>query len=105
VGVVTEEQREWRGAREALVDAVTALGFPESLGNELAKNLGSPKAMERMTAYLWYEKPKKPEIVVDEMLAIKSEIDDWRERKESQEASARYYAMRRRGLLGKEDGS
>ena len=28
---------------------IANLGFPEALGDELVKNLGSPKAMDRMT--------------------------------------------------------
>ena len=98
-----DEREEWKEARDELVWEVTHLGFEASLGMEIAKNLGTPKAMRRMAAYLRYEKPKKVEIVVDEMLAIKSEIEAWREKKESEEASARYYALRRRGPLGEDD--
>ena len=97
-----DEREEWREARDGLVSEMTRLGFDEALGNEIAKNLGSPKAMNRMAAYLRYEKPKKVEVVVDEMLAIKSEIEAWREKKESEDASARYYMMRRRGLFDEE---
>ena len=97
-----DEREEWREARDGLVSEVMRLGFDEALGKQIAKNLGSPKAMDRMAAYLRYEKPKKVEIVVDEMLAIKSEIEAWREKKESEEASAKYYAMRRRGPLGED---
>lgn len=98
-----EEREEWEEARDGLIREVTRLGFEEVLGQELAKNLGSPKAMNRMAAYLRYEKPKKVEVVVDEMLAIKSEIEAWREKKESEEASARYYRMRRRGPIGEDE--
>ncbi len=100
---MTEEQRAWARAREELVEAVVQLGFPEALGNEIAKNLGSEKAMRRMTAYLWYVKPKSAEILVDEMLAIRSDITAWREKKESEEASARYYQMRRQGFTDREE--
>ena len=87
---MNSDQREWARARDELVSSVVDLGFSQELGNEIAKNLGSPKAMRRMTAYLGYVKPKKAEIIVDEMLAIMSEIETWREKKTSQEASARY---------------
>ena len=97
-----DEREEWKEARDELLYEVNALGLEASLGNEIAKNLGSPKAMRRMAAYLRYEKPKKVEVVVDEMLAIKSEIEAWREKKESEDASARYYMMRRRGLFDEE---
>ncbi len=97
------EQREWADARDALTQALVYLGFPEELGNVMAKNLGSPKAMERMMAYLREVKPKKVELVVDEMLAICSEIAAWRERKESQRANARYNQILYYGLETDED--
>ena len=91
-GKMTEAQKEWTSARDELVRSVAALGFPEELGNEIARNLGSPKAMYRMMAYLDNVRPKKVELVVDEMLAIRSEIETWREKKASQEAQAGYSA-------------
>ena len=54
--------------------------------------------MERMISYLNYVKPKTEELVVDEMLAIKSEIDAWKEKKASEEANARYNEMLYYGL-------
>ncbi|MDO5476795.1 MAG: hypothetical protein Q4F43_06755 [Eubacteriales bacterium] len=83
-----DHRQLWRRSRDALVDAVVALGFPEELGDAAARHLGSPKAMERMISYLHYVKPKKEELVIDEMLAIRSEIDAWRARKAAQEANA-----------------
>ena len=69
------------------------VGFPAELGEAIAKHLGSPKAMDRMISYLRYVKPKTEELVVDEMLAIRSEIDAWKEKKASEEANARYNEM------------
>ena len=74
------------------------LGFREDLGEAVAKNLGSPKAMERMISYLVNVKPRTEELLIDEMLAICSEIEAWKERKASQEANARYNDMLLRGL-------
>jgi hypothetical protein len=45
---MTPDQREWSRTRDELIDAVTFLGFPRELGDAMAKNLGSPKAMRRM---------------------------------------------------------
>ena len=101
---MNSDQREWARARDELVSSVIGLGFPQELGNEIAKNLGSPKAMRRMTAYLGYVKPKKAEIMVDEMLAIMSEIETWREKKTSQEANARYNEFMYYGIDGEEEG-
>ena len=90
---MTTDKKMWNSAKNELVKAVTDLGFPEELGNEIVKNLGSPKAMQRMTSYLSYVKPKKAELIVDEMLAIRSEIEAWREKKASEEANAAYNEM------------
>ena len=76
-------RNDWWFARDELVRAVTDLGFPEELGDAAARHLGSPKAMERMTRYLEYVRPDRAELIVDEMLSIRSEIDAWRERKNS----------------------
>lgn len=69
---------------------MASLGHPVELGDPMARQLGSPKAIRRMTAYLYQAKPRSVEEVVDEMLAIYSEIEEWRDRKESLDANARY---------------
>ena len=90
-------------AKDGLVSAVTGLGFEKELGEEIAKQLGSPKAMHRMTVYLENVRPKKVELVVDEMLAICSEIEEWRKLKQAQEANARYNEILYYGV-GSDDG-
>ena len=75
------ENYEWTRSRDRLVASVASLGFPEELGDAIARNLGSPKAMERMIAYLDNVKPRSEELIVDEMLAICSEIEAWKEKK------------------------
>ncbi len=87
---LTPEQKAWISARDELIAAVKKLGFPAELGYEVAKNLGSKKAMDRMTSYLYYVKPRKAELIVDEMLAICSEINAWREKKASEKANEAY---------------
>lgn len=89
---------EWNRTRDRLVAEIKKLGFREDLGYAVAKNLGSPKAMERMISYLVNVKPRKEELLIDEMLAICSEIEAWKEKKASQEANARYNEMLLRGL-------
>ena len=87
---MTSSQYEWTLARDRLVRAVAALGFPAELGELCAKQLGSPKAIDRLTAYALNVKPKTEEMLVDEMLAIYEQIKTWREKKESETAQARY---------------
>ncbi|MBQ9065459.1 MAG: hypothetical protein IJ123_08440 [Blautia sp.] len=92
----------WNRTKEELVKSIERLGFPAELGEAAARHLGSPKAMERMIAYLDYVKPRKEELVVDEMLAIRSEVDAWREKKASEEANIAYNELLYYGL-GVED--
>ena len=101
---MTEDQKKWVIAKGRMMDAMKVLGFPEALGDELVKNLGSPKAMDRMTSYLKNVKPKKAELVVDEMLAICSDIARWRDKKESERANAVYNEVLYFGLENLPDG-
>ena len=89
---------EWARSHDEVVKAIKELGFPEALGDQVARQLGSPKAMERMLAYLYNVKPRSAELIVDEMLAICSDIDRWRDKKASEEANARYNEILNYGL-------
>ena len=88
-----DNKRRWLFSRDNLMTAIKSLGFPDELGEAIVKNLGSPKAMDRMTSYLMNVKPTTPELVVDEMLAIRSEIEAWRAKKDSEDANAKYNEM------------
>lgn len=91
-------QRQWSEARDELVGIIIKLGFPEEFGNEIAKSLGNPKAIRRMSSYLRQAMPKDMESIVDEMLAIRSEIDAWKSKKMSEDANSRYNDVLRYGL-------
>ena len=95
---MTPDQRLWSRTRDDLVRAVESLGFRGELGEAIARHLGSPKAMERMISYLINVKPRTEELVVDEMLAICSEIEAWREKKASEQANARYNEILNHGF-------
>ena len=87
---MTPNQYLWAQARDRLVAAVTDIGFSAELAELMAKQLGSPKAIDRMVSYIRQAQPRTEEMLVDEMLAICAEIETWRQKKESQEAQARY---------------
>ncbi len=87
---MTDKQKEWARIRNELVSAIAELGFPKELGEQIAKQLGGTGSMTRMIAYLRYVKPRSAELIVDEMLAICSDVDRWRDKKASEEANARY---------------
>ena len=86
------EQRIWAQARDRLAAAVEALGWPAEFADLLAKQLGSPKAIDQLASYLYQAKPASMEMIIDEMLAIRAEIDAWREKKENRDARAGYNA-------------
>ena len=87
---MTPNQYLWAQARGRLVAAVTGIGFSAELAELMAKQLGSPKAIDRMVSYIRQAHPRTEEMLVDEMLAICAELETWRQKKESQEAQARY---------------
>ena len=95
---MTGTHEEWAFAQDDLGRAIEALGFPPELTEAFARQLGSPKAIRRMTAYLYAEKPDRVEDAVDEMLAICSDIETWRKKKEAEEANAAYNDLLNRGL-------
>ena len=87
---MTPNQYLWAQARDRLVEAVTGIGFSAELAELMARQLGSPKAIDRMVSYIRQAHPRTEEMLVDEMLAICAEIETWRKKKESQEAQERY---------------
>ena len=89
---MTPNQRMWTWSRDRLAAAVSSLGYPEEFADLLAKQLGSPKAIDRMTSYIYLARPGSVEMIVDEMLAICAEIESWREKRDSREAQDRYNA-------------
>lgn len=89
---MTPNQYLWAQARDRLITAVTSIGFSAELAELMARQLGSLKAIDRMTSYVHQAHPRTEEMLVDEMLAICAEIETWREKKESQDAQARYNA-------------
>ena len=87
---LTDQKREWTSTKERLVDEIVSLGMPGELGELIARQLKSPKAMTRMISYLRYVRPHSEEEIADEMLAIMSDVDRWKDKKASIKANARY---------------
>ena len=91
---LTDHKSEWASTKERLVNEIVGLGMPGELGELIAKQLGSPKAMNRMISYLRYVRPHSEEEIADEMLAIMSDVDRWKDKKASIKANARYNEWR-----------
>ncbi len=95
---MASNHEEWDRVRKELVREIESLGFPGEFGDAIARGIGGPKAIERMTRYLRQAKPSTMEEVADEMLAIREDIDSWRRKKESERANARCNEVLRNGL-------
>ena len=94
-----DNRKEWALCRDELVSIIISLGFPTEFGDQIAKQLGSPKAMRRMCGYLNNVKPHSAELIADEMLSICAEIDRWKEKKACEEANANYNRILWEGLF------
>ena len=88
---MTAYQLQWAQARDRLAAALTAAGYPAELSDIMAKQLKSPKAIDRMTDYVRHGYARSMEMLADEMLAISDDAKAWREKKESREAQSGYY--------------
>ncbi|MBR3431649.1 MAG: hypothetical protein IKG87_16280, partial [Clostridia bacterium] len=87
---MTLNQKIWAFSRDQLANSISSLGYPEEFADLLAKQLGSPKAIDRLASYIRQAHPDSVEMIVDEMIAIQEEIAAWREKKEYREAHERY---------------
>ena len=81
---MTEQQQQFCAARERLIEAVAAIGFPAELAELCAKQIGSPKGIDRLTCQV---RPRSAGLLVDEM---SGQIKTWREKKKSEEAQWKY---------------
>ncbi len=101
---MTEKQLLWKLSADRMIKGITVLGYPEGFGRDIAKILGSPKAIDRMWAWLRFFRPESADMIADEVLAIRSEIDAWRQKKSAQEANMRYNEIVNYGIDPEEWG-
>lgn len=95
---VDQKKEHWASACRQLIDTLRSMEYPEEFGDAVAKGLGGEKAMRRMTSYLNQAKPRSAEEIVDEMLAIASEINAWRKKKETEYYNSKYNELLQDGL-------
>ena len=98
-------QRMWSFSRDRLGDALEDLGFSREIATMLASQLGSPKAIDRMTSYLRQARPRDFETIADEMLAICEEIAAWKRKKESEYANEHFNDIRDETFANWETGA
>ena len=80
--------REYK--RQQLTDILKRMGYPDSLGEAIYSNLRTEKPMNRMIGYLLSTQPRSEEEIVDEMLAIMSDRDNWVKKKEAEYYNQKY---------------
>lgn len=68
-------------ALDELIRVIQELGYPREFGALIGSGLGTENAMDRMVAYLRSARPGSAEEIADEMLAIRSDLDRWQEKK------------------------
>ncbi|MBR4236371.1 MAG: hypothetical protein IKR85_09985 [Clostridia bacterium] len=89
---MTAAQSNWAQARGGLERALVQSGFPAEFADLLARQLKSPRAIERLSAYIMHVRPRSIETIVDEALAISEEIESWRSAKDARRAQSAYSA-------------
>ena len=76
--------------KHELIDILVRMGFSAELGEAIAANLRTEKPMNRMIGYLLSAQPRTEEDIVDEMLAIMSDRDNWIKKKEAEFYNQKY---------------
>ena len=76
-----------------LISTLVGMGYPKEFGEAIASNLGTEKTMSRMLGYLRNAKPNSAEEIADEMLAIMSDRERWREKKMAEYYNSKYNEM------------
>ncbi len=75
-----KEDNRVQAARQ-LEKILAERGYPAEFGRLIAAELQTEKQIRRMTEYLLQVKDQRIEDIVDEMLAIKSDIESWQRKK------------------------
>ncbi len=86
-----------------LIYILKVMGYPEDFGKAIASQLRTEKAMRRMIGYLRQAKPKHPEEIADEMLAIMEEREAWIRKKSAEYYNQKYNETLLRGFDEEED--
>lgn len=74
--------------RQQLICAVVELGYPQEFGALLARELGGPWSMTRMTEYLRGTRPQSLELIADELVSILDQRKALSDKIESERANA-----------------
>lgn len=76
--------------KKELMALIEERGFPAELGLLMAEQLSGEKAITRMIGYLRHTGPQRAEDLVDEMLAICEDRDNWVRKKSAEFYQEKY---------------
>lgn len=81
-----------------IISLVKRKGYPEAFGLLIAQELGTEKQMARMIGYLLSSKKVSMEDIADEMLAIKSDFQNYKQKKITEYNNSKYNEILNKGL-------
>ena len=84
--------------KEKLTEIMKKRGFPEEFGRMVANELKSDKAIDRMIGYILSFEPTRAEDIADELLAIRSDIERWQQKKTAEYYNSKYNELLSNGL-------
>ena len=76
--------------KEKLISILVKRGYPSDFGETIANTLKSDKAINRMISYILEFNPTRPEDIADEMLAIQSDMEKWKQKKTAEYYNSKY---------------
>lgn len=89
--------------KEELLGALSRLGYPREFGLLLISELKYDKAVTRLLSYIRQFRPKTADVIVDEMLAIKSDFEKYRNSALMEYTNIKNNELMRYGLDGSDD--
>lgn len=81
-----------------IISLIKKKGYPEEFGLLIAQELGTEKQMSRMVGYLLSVKQTSMEDIADEMLAIKSDFNHYRQKKINEYNNMKHNEMLLKGM-------
>ena len=97
------EQATKEQLRESIIAVIRRKGLPDEFGALIADSLGTEKTMTRMLSYLVRLGPASAEEIADEMLAIKSEFEGYRQKKINEYYNIKMNQLMNSGPLDDDD--
>ncbi len=87
-----------KNCREELMTVLEYLGYPREFGLLLISELKYDKAVTRLLSYIRQFRPGSAEVIADEMLAIKSDFEKYKDKAVAEHCNMKYNEMMNEGI-------